>query len=120
MYQVQVAISSSDGRGIPICIQDKDSMVIMSLYYSEVGEGQRMLNLDTVPVSVLGADEVIEAEDHTMVTLIINRAEVEGCTSNEEKVKPHDLLIVTNLNQVFIMRNNCMGEASKVGRGVKR
>ena len=117
---MQVVISSSDGRGIPVCIQDKDSMVIMSLYYSEVGKGQRMLNLDTVPVSVLGGDEVIEAEDHTMVTLIINRGEVEGCTRNEKEVKPHDPLIITNLNQVVIIRNNCMGEASKVGRGVKR
>ena len=48
-----------------------------------------MLNFDPEPVSVLGADEVIEAEDHTMVTLIINRGEVEGCTSNEEEVKLH-------------------------------
>ena len=90
------------------------------LHYFEVGEWQRMLNLDAEPVSILGADEVIEPEDHSMVTLIINRGEVEGCTINEEKVKPHDHLIVTNLNHVVIMRNNCVSEASEVSSRVER
>ena len=112
MNQVQVSVSSSDGRGIPICIQDKESIVIRSFHDLEVVEGQRMLNLDPEPVSVLGADEVIEAKEHTMVSLIINRAEVEGCTINEEEVKPHDPLVVTNLNKVVIMRNNCICEVS--------
>jgi hypothetical protein len=120
MNQLQVSVTSSDGRGIPICIQDKESMVIRSFHDIEIVEGQRMLNLDPEPVSVLGADEVIEPEDHTMVSLIIHWAEVEGCTIHEEEVKPHDHLIVTNLNHVVIMRNNCISEASEVGRGVER
>jgi hypothetical protein len=112
MNQVQVSVSSSDGWGIPICIQDEESMVIRSFHDLEVVEGQRMLKLDPEPVSVLGADEVIEAKEHTMVSLIINRGEVEGCTINEEEVKPHDPLVVTNLNKVVIMWNNCICEVS--------
>lgn len=93
-------------------------MVTNSLGNREIIEKLRMLDSDVLLGNSLW-NESVKVEDHANGTLIIHSMKVEVDTIQEVEVEPHRIFIHEFNDNVVILMDNCMTEATQIISGVK-